>query len=207
MADAGSNPDESARFARAMKHSMIFTDPPRHTKLRALVAKAFTSRAIEALRPRIADIARRLIHDLPRGETVNIVERFTAPLPIEVIAEMLGVPPDGSATTMNTGSPCWLVTQVSSVAGAGGLQPRDVHLLHGPGGVVGACMPVHVEEAQRLGTGRGVPAGQRHDQVRCLAGRGELAERAADRLDFRRPVQAQHRGRDPRGALGPGLVG
>ena len=54
-------------------------------------------------------------------------------------------------------------------------------------------------------------AGQRHDQVRCLAGRGELAELAADRLDLRRPVQAEHpaqrAGRDPRGALGPRLAG
>ena len=54
-------------------------------------------------------------------------------------------------------------------------------------------------------------AGQRHDQVRCLGGRGELAELAADRLDFRRPVQAEHpaqrAGRDPGGAFGPGLAG
>ena len=72
-------------------------------------------------------------------------------------------------------------------------------------------MPVHVEESQRLGAGGGVAAGQRHDQVRGLAGRGELAELAADGLDFRRPVQAQHpaqrRGRDPGGAFGPGLAG
>ena len=98
------------------------------------------------------------------------------------------------------------------LGGRGGeLQPRDVHLLHVPGAVVGARVPVDVEEPQRLGAGGGVAAGQRHDQVRCLAGRGELAELAADRLDFRRPVQAQHpaqrRGRDPGGAFGPGLAG
>ena len=96
--------------------------------------------------------------------------------------------------------------------GRGGeLQPRDVHLLHVPGAVVGARVPVHVEEPQRLGPGGGVPAGQRHDQVAGLAGGGELAELAADRLDFRGPVQAEHpaqrRGRDPGGALGPGLAG
>ena len=72
-------------------------------------------------------------------------------------------------------------------------------------------MPVGVEEPQRLGAGGGVAAGQRHDQVRCLAGGGELAELAADRLDFRCPVQdwhpAQRRGRDPGGAFGPGLAG
>lgn len=92
-ADEGFDPGESERFARMMRRSMIFTDPPRHTMLRRLVGKAFTPRAIEALRPRIADIARRLIGELPRDETVDIVESFAAPLPIEVIAEMLGVPP------------------------------------------------------------------------------------------------------------------
>ena len=91
------------------------------------------------------------------------------------------------------------------------LQPRDVGLLHGPGAVVDAGVPVHVQEPQRLGAAGSVPAGQRHDQVRGLAGRGELAELAADRLDLRRPVQPQHpaqrRGRHPRGALGPRLPG
>jgi cytochrome P450 len=91
-ADDGHDAEQSARFARMMSRSMIFNDPPAHTRLRALVSKAFTPRAIEALRPRIAEIARRLLDDLPRGETVDIVERFTAPLPVEVIAEMLGVP-------------------------------------------------------------------------------------------------------------------
>ncbi len=96
--------------------------------------------------------------------------------------------------------------------GRGGeLQPGQVCLLDVPGAVVGAGMPVGIQEAEGRGPGIGVAAGQRHDQVRCLAGRGELAELAADRLDFRCPVQAQYpaqrRGRDPGGAFGPGLAG
>ena len=96
--------------------------------------------------------------------------------------------------------------------GRGGeLQPRDVGLLHGAGAVVGAGVAVHVEEPEGVRPGLGVPAGQRHDQVRGPAGGGELAELAADGLDLRGPVQAQHpaqRGRrDPGGALGAGLAG
>ena len=72
-------------------------------------------------------------------------------------------------------------------------------------------MPVDVQEPERVRPGRRVAAGQRHEQVRCLPGGGELAQLAADGLDFRRPVQAQHPaqrcGRDPGGALGPRLPG
>ncbi len=96
--------------------------------------------------------------------------------------------------------------------GRGGeLQPGDVGLLDLPGAVVGAGMPVGVQEPERLGPGGGVPAGQRHHQLRRFPGGGELAELAADRLDLRRPVQAEHpaqrRGRHPGGALGPRLAG
>ena len=84
-------------------------------------------------------------------------------------------------------------------------------LLHGPRPVIDAGVPVDVEEAERVRPRRGVVAGQRHDQVRGLACGGELAELAADCLDFRRPVQAQHPaqrgGRDPGGALGPRFAG
>src|SRR3954452_14379026 len=63
------------------------------------------------------------------------------------------------------------------LGGRGGeLQPCDVHLLHVPGAVVGARVPVNVEEPQRLGACGGVAAGQRHDEVRRFAGGGELAE-------------------------------
>ena len=92
--------------------------------------------------------------------------------------------------------------------GRGGeLQPRDVHLLYGPGAVAGACVPVRVEEPQRLGAGRGLPAGQRHDQVRCLAGRGELA----GRMFLHWPPSGSTRGRPGAGSTRPaatrGLIG
>jgi cytochrome P450 len=68
-------------------------DPPEHTRLRKLVASAFTSRRIEALRPRVAGIVNELIDAmLERPQPADLVAGFSLPLPARVICEMLGVP-------------------------------------------------------------------------------------------------------------------
>ncbi|MFC8847308.1 MULTISPECIES: cytochrome P450 [unclassified Micromonospora] len=76
--------------------SMLVVDPPAHTRYRRLVAKVFTPRAIEELRPRIERHAAALLDDLPQapGDTVEIVGRYASLLPLTVIAEILGVPQD-----------------------------------------------------------------------------------------------------------------
>src|SRR5215213_3584102 len=72
----------------------IFSDPPRHTRLRALVTRAFTSRSVAGLEPRVRELARRLLdRRMERGE-MELVGDFSAPLPLMVIAEMLGVAAD-----------------------------------------------------------------------------------------------------------------
>jgi cytochrome P450 len=72
--------------------SMIGQDPPQHTRLRSLVNQAFTPRMIRQLEPRMREIARQLIDAaLERGE-VDFVEALTYPLPVTVIAEIIGVP-------------------------------------------------------------------------------------------------------------------
>jgi cytochrome P450 len=73
------------------KH-MLNADPPVHTRLRSLVSQAFTSRRVEALRPRILSLAERLLSSLPSSGSVELLEAFAFPLPITVIAELLGVP-------------------------------------------------------------------------------------------------------------------
>jgi cytochrome P450 len=73
------------------KH-MLNADPPAHTRLRSLVAQAFTSRRVEDLRPRITVIAQRLLDALPSHGSVDLLDAFAFPLPITVIAELLGVP-------------------------------------------------------------------------------------------------------------------
>src|SRR5713226_4647104 len=68
-------------------------DPPEHTRLRKLVASAFTARRVEALRPRVASIVNELIDTLlDRPQPTDLVAGFSLPLPVQVICEMLGEP-------------------------------------------------------------------------------------------------------------------
>ncbi|GAA2758397.1 cytochrome P450 [Actinopolymorpha rutila] len=77
---------------------MLSSDPPDHTRLRNLVNKAFTSRRVEALRPRIEAITEQLLDDMAargaNGEPVDLIDVFAGPLPMTVICELLGVPPN-----------------------------------------------------------------------------------------------------------------
>ena len=79
-------------FSSALASHMMHTDPPDHTRLRKLVNKAFTSRAIEALQPEIKRITDGLIDTLSAHDTVDLLEAFAFPLPIRVICLLLGVP-------------------------------------------------------------------------------------------------------------------
>lgn len=73
--------------------SVLTMDPPEHTRQRRLVAKAFTQRRIEGLRPRVQQIVNGLLDDLERQGSPADLKKFLAePLPITVICEVLGVP-------------------------------------------------------------------------------------------------------------------
>jgi len=71
--------------------SMLRRDPPDHTRLRTLVSKAFTPRAVERLRPRIVATVEALLDALPRRGAFELMATFASPLPVAIIAEMLGV--------------------------------------------------------------------------------------------------------------------
>lgn len=73
--------------------SMLFMDPPEHTHLRNIISKAFTPRSIAALEPRIREITVGLLDRIVPDEPFDIVEALAVPLPITVIAEMLGIDP------------------------------------------------------------------------------------------------------------------
>ena len=77
--------------------TMLTSDPPEHTRLRRLVSKAFTPRAVEDLRPRIREIVSELLDGVAGRETFDLVDEIAYPLPVIVIAEMLGVPPEDRA--------------------------------------------------------------------------------------------------------------
>ncbi|WP_405719311.1 cytochrome P450 [Streptomyces sp. NBC_01537] len=98
-ADARPGGEHTERMAGGDTPSMILMDPPGHTRLRALVNKAFTPRAVEGLRERIERIVDRLLDDWDSGPGsdsgsggTDFVEAFAYPLPLDVICEMLGVP-------------------------------------------------------------------------------------------------------------------
>jgi len=74
-------------------NGILAMDPPEHTRLRSLVTKAFTPRRVEALRPRIRELAVELVDDMVEtGQPADLVERFALPLPTAVICDLLGVP-------------------------------------------------------------------------------------------------------------------
>ena len=72
--------------------SMLRSDPPDHTRLRRLVSKAFTPRAVAALEPRIVKIVDELIDTIAASGEMDVIHDLAYPLPVKVIAEMLGVP-------------------------------------------------------------------------------------------------------------------
>jgi cytochrome P450 len=74
--------------------SLITIDPPHHTTMRHSVNRAFTPRRIEAMSGRIRELARELADALPAEGEVDIFDRFTDPLPINVMGELLGVDRD-----------------------------------------------------------------------------------------------------------------
>lgn len=83
------NPPKSIEL---FSYNMLSVDPPDHTRLRTLVQKAFTPRRIEQLRPRIQEIANTLLDEVqPQGQ-MDFINDYAFPLPIIVIAELLGVP-------------------------------------------------------------------------------------------------------------------
>jgi cytochrome P450 len=81
-----------ARALRALSRVMLFRDPPDHTRLRGLVNKAFTPRMVESLRPRIQALVDELLAKPLRDGGCDLVHDLAEPLPILVIAELLGLP-------------------------------------------------------------------------------------------------------------------
>ncbi len=72
--------------------SMLFANPPLHTRLRRLVAKAFTPRTVERLKPRMADTIDRLLEPLAEAGGGDLLDALAFPLPVTVIGDLLGVP-------------------------------------------------------------------------------------------------------------------
>ncbi|WP_163269697.1 cytochrome P450 [Chelativorans alearense] len=79
-------------FAAVEAHSMLELKPPAHTRLRTLVNRAFVSRQVERLRPRVEALCHGLIDGFSADGEADLIPAFATPVPITIIAEMLGVP-------------------------------------------------------------------------------------------------------------------
>jgi cytochrome P450 len=94
--DAGRFPGVDAAVAgpvlASLARQMLFADPPAHTRLRGLVGRAFTPRAVEAMRPRVQALVDELLDAAQPAGGMDIIGDFANPLPAFVIADLLGVP-------------------------------------------------------------------------------------------------------------------
>jgi cytochrome P450 len=106
--------------------SLLFVDPPEHARLRRLVSRAFTPRAIDGLRHRIQEIANTLLDDLDDRTHCDLVANYSSRIPIEIIAEMLGIPreevpdlyafADRGARLLTTTAPSWRDFETATTA-------------------------------------------------------------------------------------------
>jgi cytochrome P450 len=143
----------------AMAQHMLNRNPPDHTRLRRLVAAAFTRRHVEELAPRIQQITDELLDTLAGLAQADLIASFAGPLPITVICELLGVP-----THRRTEFRAWSDTLVAGMMA----DPREFD-------VAAAAMVNHLREL--VATKRADPAG---DLLSALVAVREGADRLSE---------------------------
>ncbi|MFK7875066.1 MAG: cytochrome P450 [Paracoccaceae bacterium] len=79
-------------FRALEDNSLLELEPPRHTRLRGLVLRAFTSRRVASLKPDIIEITEELLNALPLDTAFDLIPNYCQPLPVRIIARLLGVP-------------------------------------------------------------------------------------------------------------------
>jgi cytochrome P450 len=90
---ASEGPGASSAVQAALARQMLFLDPPDHTRLRSLFTKAFTPQRMEALKPQVATLVTEYLNRAEdAGGAIDFIQEFAIPLPVTVIAQMLGVP-------------------------------------------------------------------------------------------------------------------
>ena len=115
------SPGSAAAYGSLLSRHMLNSDPPDHTRLRKLVGKAFTGRAVERLRPRVEEIAEGLLAAMAAAggpdRVTDLVESYALPLPIMVISELLGMPP-GDWSDFRGWTLAWVTGQSQEDVGA-----------------------------------------------------------------------------------------
>ena len=88
------NQDESESRDEGFSESLLNIDPPKHTRVRGLAARAFTPKAIEAWRPRVVEMVDEILDRVEADGGCDLVPTLAFPLPFQVISELLGMPTD-----------------------------------------------------------------------------------------------------------------
>jgi len=107
--------------------ALVNTDPPLHTRMRSIVSRVFTPKQISALEPRVRELSRRLVAEMTTQEEFDFMEGLATPLPVIIIAEMLGIEPARRRDFKR-----WSDTLISlaSAAGPGPDAQRDGQEMH-----------------------------------------------------------------------------
>jgi cytochrome P450 len=98
------------------KKAMLFSDPPKHTRLRSLVGKAFNPQVVEQMRPRIQEIVDRILDNLEGQTKIEFIRDFAEILPINVVADLIGFPLEDHPQVKK-----WAATDVAFIGGAVGV--------------------------------------------------------------------------------------
>ena len=148
--------DQRIQLVDAMTGHMLNSDPPDHTRLRKLVNRAFTGRAVAQMRPRIEEIATQLADTMATkgagGTTVDLLDEFAFPLPMTVISELLGVP-DGERDDFRAWSNTLLAfaPQEERIAAAGAMHEFLTRLVRDKGANPGDDMLTAIVQASEDG--------------------------------------------------------
>ncbi|MEO3885646.1 cytochrome P450 [Nonomuraea sp. B5E05] len=101
-------PRMTEQKTKVFQNPRIDRDPPEHTRMRRLMAKAFTATRVEALRPHVRQVAEELVTDLlKQSPPVDLHEAFAVPLTLQVICGLLGVPPEDQARFRGSLGEAW----------------------------------------------------------------------------------------------------
>ncbi|OLP67093.1 Cytochrome P450(MEG) [Bacillus pumilus] len=90
--DSFSSQPPKDQMGNSLTKTMVMMDPPKHTRIRSIVSKAFTPRVMKAWEPRIQELMDELMTQIDGKEEIDLVQDISYPLPVIVIAELLGVP-------------------------------------------------------------------------------------------------------------------
>jgi cytochrome P450 len=85
-------PEHIRVFTDHEKHSLLELEPPVHTRLRGLVNRAFLSRQVERLKPKLVSLCNRLLDDIEKQGEVDLITTYATPVPIMIICDLLGAP-------------------------------------------------------------------------------------------------------------------